>query len=83
METTERWVHFEDGRVVLAATSSEGSQVLNAGDEIELLMGGRFQPIEVCHGGSRGWYYVTADGQPARFAVGMLARNYRARCSTI
>jgi hypothetical protein len=77
MEGTERWVCFEHGHVVLAASGTEKPQVLNKGDVIELFEHSRFQPVEVCDGGSGGWYYVTAEGQPARFAVGQRVQGYR------
>ncbi len=73
MEPNERFVNFERGRYVLSSAQG-GSYILGAGDVIELYQFGRFEPVRVEHGGYRGWYYVTAAGRCARFALGMRAR---------
>ena len=83
MENMEHMVCYADSRFVLVASGSASSQVLCQGDTLEVFEYGRFQPVEVCSGGYRGWYYITADGRPARFALGMRAQNYRAGCSSI
>ena len=70
---------FESGRVVLIGEYGMGRYVLAAGDVVELYTQGRFQPVRVESGGYRGWYYVTADGQRARFALGMKARLMASR----
>jgi len=74
MEVNERLVSFEMGRYVLVGERGQGIYVLTAGDVIELHVRGQFYPVRVASGGYRGWYYVMADGQRERFAVGMLAR---------
>lgn len=79
----ERMVCYENGRFVLVAAGSAKSQVLGQGDTLEVFEFGRFQPVTVWSGGYRGWYYTTADGRRARFAIGMRVRNYRATCANI
>ena len=74
MERKERVVGFESGRYVLIGERGMGTYILSAGDVFELYIRGDFQPVRVESGGYHGWYYVTADGQPARFALGMRAR---------
>lgn len=74
MEPNERYVNFERGRYVLSSAHGAGTYVLSAGDVIELYQFGRFEPVRVEHGGYCGWYYVTAYGRRARFALGMRAR---------
>ena len=74
MERNERFVSYESGRYVLVGEYGMGRYVLSAGDVVELYTQDRFQPVRVENGGYRGWYYVTADGQRARFALGMKAR---------
>lgn len=74
MEANERLVGFEAGRYVLVGEYGKGVYVLAAGDVIELFVRGQFHPVRVASGGYRGWYYVMADGQRERFAVGVLAR---------
>ena len=83
MGNTEQVVCYKNGRFVLAAAGSAGSQVLGQGDVLEMFEYGRFRLVTVCSGGYGGWYYRSAAGRPARFAIGMRARNYRAKCSTI
>lgn len=51
---------------------------LRAGDTLELFIGKGWQRVHVESGGYKGWYYVTADGQPARFALSMQIRGYQA-----
>ncbi len=51
---------------------------LHVGDTLELFIGKGWQRVQVESGGYKGWYYVTADGQPARFAVAMQIRGYQA-----
>ncbi len=74
MDPKERVVGFESGRFVLIGERGMGTYILSAGDVFELDIQGQFQPVRVASGGYNGWYYVTADGQPARFALGMRAR---------
>jgi hypothetical protein len=74
MQSHERIVAFEAGRVVLVGEFGMGRYLLTAGDVVELSLQGHFQPVRVESGGYRGWYYVMADGQRGRFAVGMRAR---------
>jgi len=74
LERNERFVSYESGHYVLVGEYGMGRYVLSAGDVVELYTRDRFQPVRVEHGGYRGWYYVTADGQQARFALGMKAR---------
>jgi len=74
MEANERLVSFEAGRFVLVGKRGMGTYALDAGDVIELFVRWQFHPVRVVSGGYRGWYYVMADGQRERFAVGMLAR---------
>lgn len=79
----EYTVCYEDGHFMLVSASSTNSQALHQGDTLEVFQYGGFQPVTVCSGGYHGWYYVTTDGQPARFAIGMRAQNYRATCANI
>ena len=51
---------------------------LHVGDTLELLIGKGWQRVHVESGGYKGWYYVMANGQPARFAVSMQIRGYQA-----
>ena len=74
MERNERFVSYESGHYILVGEYGMGRYVLSAGDVVELYTQDRFQPVRVEHGGYRGWYYITADGQRARFALGMKAR---------
>jgi hypothetical protein len=74
LESNERWVAYEDGHYILVGRYGMGRYILSAGDTLELLIQGRFQPVWVANGEYHGWYYVTADGQRARFALGMRAR---------
>ena len=74
IEPNDRFVNFENGRYVLTGERGMGTYILSAGDVFELDIQGQFQPVRVASGGYNGWYYVTADGQPARFALGMRAR---------
>jgi hypothetical protein len=84
MEHTECLICYDkQDRVVLAAAGSGGSQVLDQGDTLEVFEYGRFQLVTVYSGGYCGWYYLTAAGRPARFAIGMRTQNYRAKCSNI
>lgn len=83
MNNIEQFVCYQDRRFTLAAAGSAGPRVLGQGDALEVFEYGRFQSVRVCSGGYGGWYYITAAGRPARFAIGMRARNYRATCSTI
>ena len=77
MESKARFVSYEAGRYVLIGEYGMGTYVLTAGDVLELLISGRWQRAYVASGGYRGWYYITADGQSERFAVGMWARLVR------
>ncbi|MHB8598860.1 MAG: DUF5348 domain-containing protein [Ktedonobacteraceae bacterium] len=60
--------------------NQQGHEVvtLRAGDTLELFIGKGWQRVQVESGGYKGWYYVAADGQPARFAVAMQIRGYQA-----
>ncbi len=60
--------------------NQQGHEVvtLRAGDTLELFIGNGWQRVHVESGGYKGWYYVTADDQPARFAVAMQIRGYQA-----
>ena len=60
--------------------NQQGHEVvtLRAGDTLELFIGKGWQRVQVESGGYKGWYYVTADGQPARFALAMQIQGYQA-----
>ena len=47
---------------------------LQAGDVLEVRVGGEFQTVRLETGGYKGWYFVTADGRRARPALCMKAR---------
>jgi hypothetical protein len=83
MNNIEQFVSYEGGRFVLPAAGSQVPQVLGQGDRLEVFEYGRFQSVTVCSGGYGGWYYLTAGGRSARFAIGLRARNYRAICVNI
>jgi hypothetical protein len=74
MESNGGYVSCNLGRYVLAGRQGVDDHVLAAGDVLELSTSGRCQAVRVASGGYRGWYYVTADGQRGRFALGMKAR---------
>ena len=62
--------------------NQQGHEVvtLGVGDSLELFIGTAWQWVRVESGGYKGWYYVTADGQPARFAVAMQIEAIKRRC---
>lgn len=59
---------------MLIGRQGSEEQVLDAGDVLELGESGRRQAVRVASGGYRGWYYVTDNGQRARFALCIQAR---------
>lgn len=60
--------------VLLGRQEGMEEQVLMAGDVLELGANGCRRVVRVASGGYRGWYYVTASGRRARFALCMQAR---------
>ncbi len=60
--------------------NQQGHEVvtLRVGDTLELFIGKGWQWVRVESGGYKGWYYVTARSQPARFALAMQIRGYQA-----
>ncbi len=66
----------DNGEHYVLVRRQEGmeEQVLVADDVLELVANGGWQAVRVASGGYRGWYYITADGQRARFALCMQAR---------
>jgi hypothetical protein len=74
LESNERLVAYEDGHYILVGRYGMGRYILTAGDTLELFHQARFQQVWVVRGEYHGWYYVTAEGQRARFALGMRAR---------
>ena len=75
MESSEGFIGYDGCHFVLAGRQGRDDCVLSAGDVIELFVGGRFQRVRVASGGYRGWYFVLANGQRGRFALGMQARG--------
>lgn len=67
-------IGYDGGHYVLVGRQ-EGMEehVLVAGDVLEFDASGRRQAVHVASGGYRGWYYITADGQQARFVLCMQA----------
>jgi len=73
MELSEGYISHNADRYVLAGRQGLDDYVLSVGDVLELSTNGRRQAVRVASGGYRGWYYITADGQRARFALCMKA----------
>jgi hypothetical protein len=69
-------IGYNGAHFVLVGRQEEmEDQVLIAGDVLELgASGSSRQGVHVASGGYRGWYYITVDGQRARFALCMRAR---------
>ena len=74
MELSEGYISHNAGRYVLTGRSGVEDHVLAAGDVLELALGGRYQTVCVAGGGYHGYYYHTAGGERARFALCMRAR---------
>src|SRR5579884_2525612 len=72
VEPNERLVGFANGHFVLLG--GEVTEVLKAGDVVEVCLQGRYQPVCVASGGYKGWYYVTEAGRKERFGLCMRAR---------
>lgn len=73
MESNESYISYNADRYVLAARQGLDDHVLAAGDVLELSTSGQRKAVRVASGGYHGWYYETADGQRARFALCMKA----------
>src|SRR5690348_19244 len=69
-------IGYDGEHFILVGRQQEmDDQVLIAGDVLELgASGSSRQGVHVASGGYRGWYYITTDGQRARFALCMRAR---------
>jgi hypothetical protein len=73
MELSEGYISHNADHYVLAGRQGLDDYVLSVGDVLELSTNGRRQAVRVASGGYCGWYYITADGQRARFALCMKA----------
>jgi len=74
MESSEGHISYNADRYALVGRQGLDDHVLSVGDVLELSANGRRQAVRVASGGYQGWYYETADGQRARFALCMKAR---------
>jgi hypothetical protein len=74
LESNEGSIGYNGDHYVLVGRERTEDHVLVAGDVLALAVNGRHQACRVAHGRYRGWYYVTDDGQRARFALCMKAR---------
>ena len=75
MESSEGFIGYDGCHFVLVGRQGHDECVLAADAVLELYISGRFQPVRVASGGYRGWYFVLANGQRGRFALGMQARE--------
>ena len=74
LESNEGVIGYNGEHYVLIARQEELEEhALGAGDVLGLVASSRRQAVRVASGGYRGWYYITADGQRARFAFCMRA----------
>jgi len=70
LESNEGVIGYNGEHFVLIARQvGMEEHALGAGDVLELSASGRRQAVRVASGGYRGWYYITADGHRARFAL--------------
>lgn len=74
MESSEGYISHNADRYILAGRPGLDDYVLSVGDVLELAIGGGYQTVCVAGGGYHGWYYHTAGGERARFALCMRAR---------
>jgi hypothetical protein len=73
MESNEGYISYDRDRYVLTGRRGLDDHLLAAGAVLELSINGWRQAV-VASGGYRGYFYVTADGLRARFALCMKAR---------
>jgi len=74
MESNEGYISYDRDRYILAGRQGLDDHLLAAGDVLELSISGWRQAVCVASGGYRGYFYVSADGLRARFALCMKAR---------